>query len=172
MERLDDLPGLFDGLYQSYARKVYVYFAAGFGPDLAEDLTQQTFVQIWRYLTRHAGWAPQSWPAWIFGVARNVRNDHLRSNRHRQADLPFDEAIAADGQDPAREMEEQLAVRTAWQRLSRPDQELLLYKAVGLDSKEMGQILDVSASAVRSRIQQARKRFRHELAECGVETDA
>ncbi len=166
------LSSAFDALYQTYAHKVFAYLAAGFGPDVAEDLIQQTFVQIWQYLARQCDWAPRSWPAWVFGVARNVRNDHLRATRHRFAALPFDDAILAKQSSPAREWEEQMAVRTAWRRLRDADQELLLYKAIGLNSSEVGRILDLSASAVRSRLQQARKRFRQELIECGVETDA
>ena len=57
-------------------------------------------------------------------------------------------------------------------RLLPEDQELLLYKMIGMNSDETGNILGLSASAVRSRMQRARERFRALLEENGVETDA
>lgn len=167
-----DCESRFNGIYEQFARKVYAYFATGFGPDMAEDLTQQTFVQVWRFLDLHPDWAPDSWQAWIYGVARNVRNDHLRARHHQPESLSYDDAIADCGSDTTNDWEDRLAVRTAFGRLPPQDQELLMYKTVGLDSGEVGSILGLSASAVRSRMQQARNRFRDRLSECGVETDA
>ncbi len=166
-----DRETVFQTVYDRFAGRVFAYFSSGFGPDAAEDLTQQTFLNVWRYL---CGWnhpEPDSWKAWIFHAARNVRNDFLRARLARPDPVPYDDALDPDADGPSADLVEQIAVRTAFRRLRPEDQDLLLYRANGLNSKEIGSILGRSASAVRSRMQQARDRFRAELADCGVCTD-
>ena len=167
-----DCESRFNGIYDQFARKVYAYFSSGFGPDVAEDLTQQTFLNVWRHLEGNPRMAPDSWATWIFRVAHNVRNDHLRARGYRQPPLPYEDAIATATEGGTDDLEERIAIRTAFARLLPVEQELLLYKTIGMNSEEIGQILGLSASAVRSRMQKARERFRLLLEENGVETDA
>jgi|LSQX01.3.fsa_nt_gb RNA polymerase sigma-70 factor (ECF subfamily) len=167
-----DCESRFNGIYDQFARKVFAYFSSGFGPDVAEDLSQQTFLNVWRHLEGNPWMAPDSWAAWIFRVARNVRNDHLRAKGYRQPPLPYEDALVGTTEDRSDVLEQQIAIRTAFVRLLPEDQELLLYKTIGMNSDETGNILGLSASAVRSRMQRARERFRALLEENGVETDA
>jgi DNA-directed RNA polymerase specialized sigma24 family protein len=51
MDIRTDCESRFNGIYEQFARKVYAYFSSGFGPDVAEDLSQQTFLMsgaIWK----------------------------------------------------------------------------------------------------------------------------
>lgn len=172
MDIRTDCENRFNGIYEQFARKVYAYFSSGFGPDVAEDLSQQTFLNVWRHLESNPRVAPDSWAAWIFHIAHNVRNDHLRARGYRQPLLPYEDTVATDTENGADDLENQIAIRSAFSRLLPEEQELLLYKTIGMNSEETGNILGLSASAVRSRMQRTRERFRLLLHENGVETDA
>ncbi len=162
----------FNGLYACYAGRVCAWFSVGFGRDIAEDLAQQTFLNVWKFL---GGWTftePDSWRAWIFHAAKNVRNDYLRTRQGLPALLEYDDALDSGETRTADDLLESIAVKTAFQQLTQEDRDLLTYRSIGLTSREIGEIMDLSASAVRSRMQKARDRFQMALADCGVHTNA
>ena len=76
----------FAALFKHFAPRVKAYLArSGCTPELAEELTQEAMVLLWR---RAATFDPAraALSTWLFTVARNVRIDH-----HRRR------AVAADG---------------------------------------------------------------------------
>ena len=75
---MDYIPAeAFDELWEKYNKKIYSYFRRQFDEDTAEDLCQQTFLNVWRYLSSYQGNVRKS-KALIFSVAKNARNDYLR----------------------------------------------------------------------------------------------
>lgn len=60
---------------------------------LAEDLTQETFIKVWKHLARFD--VSKSFKTWIFSIAKNVAIDELRKKRPLIAQ--FDDE---DGIDP------------------------------------------------------------------------
>jgi RNA polymerase sigma-70 factor (ECF subfamily) len=171
MRTTTDVECRFNEIYAQWAGKVFAYFSVGFGPDNAEDLAQQTFLNVWKYLNGYRFVEPDSWRAWIFHTARNVRNDFLRSRMGQPTMVEFDETLEVDDGKPPDDLMESICVKTAWRRLRQEDQDLLMYKEMGLTSSEVGDLLDLSGSAVRSRMQHARERFRQALEDCGVNVD-
>lgn len=87
--------GSFAALYRFYAPKIKTYLIRqGISNAIAEELTQETFLNIWR---KAAQFDPSraTASAWIYTIARNLRVDFLRrehhpDNRHlvNDADLP------------------------------------------------------------------------------------
>lgn len=67
----------FDQLYESYVDHIfqYIYMLVG-DRRLAEDLTQETFMKVWRALDRYKGDA--TYKTWLIAIARNTVYDHLR----------------------------------------------------------------------------------------------
>ncbi|MGI5895535.1 MAG: RNA polymerase sigma factor [Oscillospiraceae bacterium] len=155
---------LFDALYEEHAGRLYAYFSVAFGPDEADDLLQRLFLSVWNSMNRPGFLQPDHWRAWLFRAAVNLKNDVLRAGR-RCRELPLEEY----DQPVQRDDGEALAVQEAFSRLAPHEQDLLLWKNMGLSSAEMAEILGVSASAVRSRYQTAKKWFRKYLEECGVD---
>ncbi|HSQ08324.1 MAG TPA: sigma factor, partial [Chromatiaceae bacterium] len=67
----------FAGVFQWFAPRVKRYMQRlGADPDTAEDLAQETLVQVWRKAAQYDPARPPS--AWVFTVARNLRIDRLR----------------------------------------------------------------------------------------------
>ena len=134
----------FESLYKTYFSRVYSYFSLCFDPHRAQDLAQQTFLNVWKALARSKMWNGhiENERAWIFRIAVNVKNDELRKKQRRP---------------PTQELIETLSD-------SQSSQENM-----GLTSREIAEVLRISASAVRSRISGARERFSQILIKKGVE---
>lgn len=157
---------LFDKLYNDFSKRVYTYHSACVGSDNAADLTQQTFLNLWRYISGiHI--EPDSYQAWVFRIAVNVKNDFLRKKQRNPFPLEFNEELDNELQQDDY-MTETLMVKTALSRLTDSQREVLLLNNMGLDSKETGKVLNLSASAIRSRLVKARQEFEYQLQNCGV----
>jgi RNA polymerase sigma-70 factor (ECF subfamily) len=66
-----------DSLYEEQLPRIYNYFRYRVGPDLAEDLTSETFEKAWRgrhTYRRDLG----AFTTWLYAIARNVAIDHFR----------------------------------------------------------------------------------------------
>src|SRR6186713_1781004 len=50
-------------------------------PDVAAELTAETFAQAWFGLKRFRGTKEEDGRRWLFGIARNLSRQYFRSNR-------------------------------------------------------------------------------------------
>lgn len=158
----------FSGIYRSFWPLLYRYFHSCFGPDEAEDLCQQTFLGVWAYLLDHPDFEPRDWRAWLFRAAVNKKNDRIRyikslprsfSLEEERDSLPA-ELILPDFCGP---QTDRLALKAALLDLKEQERNILLLKGMGFSSGEMGKILGLSASTVRSRLVSARQHFAQKL---------
>lgn len=62
-----------------------------------------------------------------------------------------------------------LSVQSAMRSLAPTDREVLTLKQLGFSSEETGELLGISASAARSRLQKAKAHFQAALSERGVD---
>ncbi len=160
---------LFDELYVQSINKVFSYFSACFNRQIAEDLSQIVYLKAWKRLNDAAFALPDNINAWLFRIVINVKNDYLRE-KYRGAD--FAEFSDIDGaMCETDKIDTSIAVKKAFSLLSFNDKEVLLLKSNGFSSEEMGKILNISASAARSRLATARNSFKKSLERCGVSVE-
>ncbi|VTU15785.1 Sigma-K factor [Variovorax sp. RA8] len=120
----------FAALFKHFAPRVKAYLMlCGTGEAVAEELTQETMVTLWR---KAALFDPEraGLSTWIFTIARNLRVDHLRRPGNRtvadeddQASQIPDPLPALDEQVSARQRESR--VRAAMSRLSQDQAHIL-----------------------------------------------
>lgn len=92
----------FDHIYRAYFQDVFYYLCSLSGNhDLAEELTQETFVKALRSLDHFDG--RKDIRAWLFTIAKNAYIDSCRRKKH-SADGPPDETLP----DPGPQFVEQL----------------------------------------------------------------
>lgn len=152
---------LFKELWSKYQKSIYRYFRREFSNEVAEDLCQQTYLKLWEYIeTLHSKNIFQQ-RAWLFTVAKNVRNDYFRYKSSHKQNFIWQELSEGDKLTEP-DFEISLLIQKAMEELSKEDRELL-GMAQYLTSKEMGEVLGISASAVRSRIQKAKQRLSENL---------
>jgi RNA polymerase sigma-70 factor, ECF subfamily len=159
-EIVDDAAA-FRAWYDETLPRVYRYLAARCGDDgLAEELTQQTFVEAIRRRDRFDGRADVV--TWLCAIGRNKLIDHYR--RHERDQLRQDRLIAdslrhADApwqsHDVRDRVEAAIATLPGDQRLA------LLFKHLdGLSVREVATLLGRSEKATESLLSRARESFR------------
>ena len=73
-------------IYQDHARTIYKFLLSQtHDPDLAEELTQETFYQAVRSIDRFDGGCKVS--VWLCQIAKHLWYQHLRRNK-REAPMP------------------------------------------------------------------------------------
>lgn len=148
---------IFESLYNEYSKSVFAYFNICLGREVAENLTQQTFMNIFKHISKNKFFMPQSWKAWIFRIAINAKNDYLRQNIGKET-LELEEFSAVEEGIEERSTTA-LTVRKALSVLSKADKEIIILKYFGISSDEMARITGVTPSAARSRLNTAKQRF-------------
>lgn len=153
-------------LFDAHAQAVRRYLVRRLGTDAdplstADDLTAEVFLVAWR---RRSDVPAGAELPWLYAVARRV----LANYRRRAADIPtndIESLDAIDDNDPSELVTEDLALRTAWERLSPRDREVLRLSAwEGLSGDALGVALGMSTGGAASALSRARARLSQEIA--------
>jgi RNA polymerase sigma-70 factor (ECF subfamily) len=160
----------FDRAYARYRGRLYGFLRRLAGRrDLADDLFQETWIQLARHATRLA--PDTELGAWLFTVARNRYRSHRRFRLVDRGRVEGAMVLAA-AEPPARtpegeaeRAEEQARIERALGALGDGDREVLLLVGVeGLPQEQVATILGIRHDALRQRLARARGRLRELLA--------
>lgn len=157
----------FQALFEHFAPRLKGFlYRQGTAPDMAEEVVQETMVNVWRKATQFDP-ARASASTWIFTIARNLRIDLLRKENRPAPDMN-DPALVPDPTPAPHETmsqeQEAAQLRTVVANLPREQQEVLHLaffqeKAHPLVAEELG----IPLGTVKSRIRLAFRRIRSEL---------
>jgi RNA polymerase sigma-70 factor (ECF subfamily) len=169
IERSRRDPSCFAAIFDRHAGEILRYAHVRLGPDLAEDVTAETFLAAFRHRDRYDVTRRDARP-WLYGIATRQIGRHRRALARRLALLrsaPADLVTEDFGHRAAERMTaEQLRPRLAavLSELPRQDRELLLLVAwAGLSYEESAQALGLTVSAVKSRLHRIRIKTRQAL---------
>jgi RNA polymerase sigma-70 factor (ECF subfamily) len=165
--RPTDLPIAFGGevgfrtWYEASLPRVYAYIfhRCGRDPDLAEELTQQAFVEVVRSRTHFAGRSASV--TWVISIARNKLVDHRKAarDRGRLDALRARELLGASqhgrGQAARDEIDEALEMIPGFQRVV-----LILHYMDGLTVRDVSLAIGKSEAATASLLARGREAFR------------
>lgn len=133
--------------------------------DDVEDILQEVFARI------HSGLgslrAEEKLEAWLFQVTRRAMMDHFRSRSgiRRSSGLPEELAGGLPESDVPKEIAS--CLQPMMSLVSGEDREILrLVDQEGIPQKDLASRLGVSVTAVKSRVQRARKRLREAVLDC------
>jgi RNA polymerase sigma-70 factor, ECF subfamily len=162
VERRDQ--NAFMTLFDYYAPRVKAYLKRlGAGDGLAEDLTQDVMLTVWRKADTYDP-AKAGVGTWIYTIARNLRIDALRRDRRPALD-PGDPLLTPDPEPlPDRQVEtnrEEEQVRSALREL--PEEQARVITMAFYDGKSHGEIaaeLALPLGTVKSRLRLAFRRVR------------
>lgn len=157
----------FAELFARYERRIYAFVYRMMGnQDDAFDLTQETFLKAYRALDKTD--AELNVNAWLHRIASNACMDVLR-RRQRLRWLPWEgakhERASSQREDDPEDTllgdETQRAVSRVLQAMSpRNRQAMVLREYEGLSCEDIGEIMGVSRSAVKSILFRGREEFR------------
>lgn len=132
-----------DAIYRRHAQSVYRFLLAQCrDPDLAEELTQETFYQAVRSIDRFDGSCKLS--VWLCQIAKHLWYQHLRKHQLAPGSLDdIPEATGPSAEDSLLEQEGRLALLRKIHRLSELQREVVYLRAFGgLSFREIGEVLD------------------------------
>ena len=179
----DDDAGAFEELVRRYqGRLVRLFHHIGPSREVAEDLTQEVFLRIYRSRAKYEPGA--KFATWIFTIAGNVARNAARTHGRRKEVIEADTrrgrddsegnlltkmALDASGLMPARLVEgEERAelVRQAVDKLGeRQRMALMLSRFENMSYVEIAEAMDLTSKAVKSLLSRARVNLRDALAE-------
>ena len=141
----------------------------------AEDVAQETFVRLYRYLDRLEPGAKFS--TVLFGIARNLTLNHLRDTKRRGRGVtdPLEEhtSLASRRRGPAESArlgEIEAIVERGLEELTAEHREVLVLREInGLDYEAISRVLDCRLGTVKSRIARAREQLQARIRDLGGE---
>ncbi len=140
-------------IYQQHARTVYGFLLTKTqNPDLAEELTQETFYQAVKNL--HSFKGSSSVSTWLCGIARNLLYGHLRSRKRQEELAAWKEQAAAEAVDSAEEQAfitwDNVHVLKLLHNLEDPMREVMYLRLIGnLTFGQIGEIMGQSENWAR-----------------------
>lgn len=159
-------------VFTAYHLRVYRFvFRIVQRPDLAEDVTAEVFVDVWRQAAEFEG--RSSLATWLLAIARNKALSALRKRQDAPLDDDFALTIEDLGDTPevtvqkANKAEVLAACLRRLTREHREVMELVYYqeRSVG----DVGRILGIPENTVKTRMFHARKRLAELCREAGLD---
>jgi len=152
----------FERMYKRHVGDVYRYALAVMrNPADAEDVTQTTFLNAYRSFVEK-GNRPEKPQNWLIAIAHNVCRQRFRQSARRPSEVAFADDIAdtlVHEETPSGE-----DIRRALGHLAFNQRAALVMRELeGRSYAEIGEILDLSTSAVETLIFRARRALREQL---------
>lgn len=163
-------PAAFEEIYRRYAEMVFgLALRIGGDRELAAEMTQETFLRVFRHLAKFRGHA--SLRTWIYRIALNCCRSRLRRRGRRAVEEPTErlERLADERASPeqiaaGREAGRHLTAAIAGLPLAFREA-VVLRDVEQLSYAEIATVLGVRIGTVRSRIARGRERLRRALEE-------
>ena len=150
-------------LFDRYYGMLYRFFCyRGMEDSRAEDMAQDVFVKVWSNRDRIQ--VDKSIKAYLFTVAGNEINMHLRKKKVRDAHAKEEKASSIAYALPITDFDTRAAIDAAIQALPENQRHVfVLHRYDQLTYKEIAQLQQVSIKTVESRMSKALKRLKHAL---------
>jgi RNA polymerase sigma-70 factor (ECF subfamily) len=150
-------------LFERHHQRLYNFFLRLVrSRAVAEDLVQEVFVRMLKY--RQTFRSGAEFGPWMFALARNAAADHWRKAPREEAPVPEAPEPAAELPHPLAGLEaheERVRLGAALARLQPDRRELLLLaRSCELRYERIGELLGISAGAVKVRVHRAMKELR------------
>jgi RNA polymerase sigma-70 factor, ECF subfamily len=176
LSRAGHEPAAFVQLYRRHYDDIFRYCVHRlFERHTAEDVTSDVFLKAARHIHRFSGCDESQFRNWLYRIATNEANSHLRKTTRRQRLLRHfgqgPDQTAANSDSPDAEQLDRL--REAVLRLRPRYQTIITLRFFeNLKPTEIAEVLGCSAGTARSRLARAIAQLRKRLKAAGVELPA
>lgn len=149
-------------VYRRHAQTVYKFLLAqSHDPDLAEELTQETFYQAVRSVDRFDGSCKVS--VWLCQIAKHLWYQHLRK-RKREVPLPEElpDLPAPSAEEGVLEQEGRMGLLRKVHRLPEVQREVVYLRAFGgLSFREIGDVMGKTETWARVTFYRSKEKLRN-----------
>lgn len=152
----------FSELYALYAKELYAYaYAILKNTQDAQDIVQDTCLKVYTHI-QHIH-SPERCKAYFFRVLSNTAKTHLRRKSLTPVYGKFSEVLCAP-EDTAGTAIQRADLQAALDTLSAEERQIVLLSALaGLSSREISEIVGLTAGSVRSKLSRAIQKMRIKL---------
>ena len=155
---MDDM----DAIYRSHAQTVYKFHLAQcLDPDLADELTQETFYRAVCSIDRFDGSCKLS--VWMCQIAKHLWYQHLRKRQKETVPLETaPETPVPSAEDGVLDQEGRLTLLRQIHRLPEPQREVIYLRAFGnLSFREIGDVLGKTENWTRVTFYRTKEKLRN-----------
>jgi RNA polymerase sigma-70 factor (ECF subfamily) len=150
-------------LMDRYYRGIYTFIFQLVGDEgWAEDLTQDVFVQVYRYAPNYREFG--KFKSWLYRIARNLSYNFLQRKRLEVQTMQDGLHMQNPQPDPSRPMQEEelhMLIKTSLRRVPEKYRlPLILCCLQGLSYEEAADVLRCSVKTLSSRLARGRERFK------------
>lgn len=152
-------------LYERYKQWLFNFFLQmNRDRELSEDLVQNVFMRIMKY--RHTYTDDSKFVTWMFQIARNAQSEHFRRNAKQNLNSQLDEFTyrMESPENYEKDMDKRDSHHTLQKALQLLPEEkrevLVLSKLKEMKYKEVGEALNCSEEAARTKAHRALKELR------------
>jgi RNA polymerase sigma-70 factor (ECF subfamily) len=157
-------------LFARYHVRVYRFILRSIGnASVAEDLTSEVFLSVWRQAGRFQARSTVS--TWLLAIARHKAISELRRRREEQIDISeVEREDPADNPEIAFQKKDRgETIRHCLMQLSPEQREIIdLAYYHGKSVEEVAEIIGIPRNTVKTRMFRARKRLSEMLEDAGV----
>ena len=149
----------YEALYRLHVGRVFALCVRLLNDrDMAEDMTQEAFVQAWKNLSRFRG--DSAFGSWLYRIATNTVISYLRKQKHFQNSLDVDEMDI----EHLESTEDQISLETAIATLPEGARTVfVLYSLEGYTHDEISGLLDIAVGSSKAQLHRARQLLRAQL---------
>ena len=119
---------------------------------LAEDVTQETFLKVYKKLDSYQ--FRSKFSTWVLAIARNAGVDAIRKNRRNQVNVDMEQLDDPGANSSPSRLELETAIGSLAPKLREA---FLLVEVMGLSYQEVARALGVPIGTVKSRLYHARR---------------
>ena len=151
-------------VYRQHASAVYKYLLSlTRSPELAEELTQETFYRAIRASDKYDG--SSSVLTWLCGIAKRTRLEYIRKHP-RCEDIEAQALVSPSAEDSALDSMGMLELMRRLHSMPEPTREIMYLRVFGgLSFGEIANILGVTENKARVTYYRGKERLRKELDE-------
>jgi RNA polymerase sigma-70 factor (ECF subfamily) len=150
-------PQLLQQLFLRYADALYHFLLKQCDAELAQDLSQQSWLQLMQHAASYQG--QSSVKTWLFSIGRNLLVDELR-RRRPMADADILDSLADDASRPLQHLlhaEQNARLSLAIASLPYVQREALLLQLEDFSLAQIAEITGTGAETVKTRLRYARQ---------------
>lgn len=157
----------FGGIYDELVKPIYRYIYYRVEPQIAEDLTEETFLKAWKALPKYKK-TKHPFSAWVFRIAHNLVCDYYRKNKTTSE---IDENVADENRSSSPKEQvnlklNQVKLHKAIKKLPENYQQVIILKYINEEENPaIAKIIGKSEGAVRTLQFRALEKLRGLLSE-------
>lgn len=155
----------FENIYNFFFKRIYRYCDYNLAKrEVAEDLTQETFIKCWKSLPSFSFKKGGSFQAFLFKIAKNLIIDESRKKKTLAMEEYLEEGVWDDLEEKLDKKNQETNVKNAISKLEEIDRQIIILRFFeDLSFSEVEEVIDIKSGTLRVRTHRILKKLKEEM---------